>query len=101
MDCAERFFAPRLVPEKRARVGEDIKDTFIEKELDLIGVDGYSGLFPRVLVEQNKPVFPKILFYAVDVPELAAAVSALEALEGRDTAPATGCSARWQGQIQG
>ena len=75
------------MPEKRAGVGEDFVDAFIEKEMELIRVDGNFGLFPRVLVVHDKPEVPEVLFNRVNVPEVATAVTTLETLESRDLPP--------------
>jgi hypothetical protein len=97
VDGAECLLASRFVPEKRAGVGEDFKDAFVFEELDLVRVDGYRGLLAGILVVHNKPVIPELHFYGVNVPEMAAAIAALETFEGQDSASVTGCSARWQG----
>ena len=83
------FFAPGLVPEKRARVREFFKDTRVIEEFTLIRIDCDRRCFTGIIIVDQEPVIAVLFPYHMDVPELVAAFPALETFEGQGGSPLT------------
>jgi hypothetical protein len=70
-----------LVPEERASVRKDGKDALVIEEFVLVRVNRHRGIFISIIVMDEEPVVSVILLDHVNIPEITAALPALEAFE--------------------
>lgn len=87
MNSAIRLLTSRLVPEKRAGMGQFLKDALVIEEIMLVGIHGHRGFFTGIIVVDKKAVVPVLFLDDVYIAELVAAFPALEAFEGQGVSP--------------
>ena len=78
------LLAPGAVAEERAGMRKLFKNALIIKEFPLVRVDSYRGLLSGIRIADQETVLPVLFLYDVNPAEVAAAVPALETLEGQN-----------------
>jgi hypothetical protein len=81
------LLTPGLVPEERAGVRQFFKDALVIEEFVLVRIDRNRRLLSGIIVIDQEAVISVLFLDCMDIPEVAAAIPALEAFESQCGSP--------------